>query len=160
MKSVTWSYMLWPVLDKEIENLAKSCSACQVLKQAPPVAPLHPWVWPSKPWQWVHYDFAGPFQGAMFLHAVDPFSKCPEVQVISTTNIPATCTLGVWRECYCTLCFPQQIVVDNGSQFTAEAFKAFTQYNEIQNIRARSILQWVGEAICPIPESESESILE
>ena len=61
MKSVARSYMWWPGLDKEIENLAKSCSACQAVKRAPPVAPLHPWVWPSKPLQRVNLDFAGPF---------------------------------------------------------------------------------------------------
>ncbi len=41
---------------------------CQAVKRAPPVAPLHPWVWPSRPWQRVN---AGPFQGSMFLIAVD-----------------------------------------------------------------------------------------
>ena len=30
--------------DKDIECLAKSCQACQAVKRAPPVAPLHPWV--------------------------------------------------------------------------------------------------------------------
>ena len=51
MKSVGRSFMWWPGLDKDIENRAKSCQSCQAVKRAPPVAPLHPWVWPSKPWQ-------------------------------------------------------------------------------------------------------------
>ena len=38
MKSVALSYMWWPGLD----NLAKSCQACQAVKRAPPVVPLHP----------------------------------------------------------------------------------------------------------------------
>ena len=50
MKSVARSYMWWPGLDRDVENLAKSCQACQAVKRAPPVVPLHPWVWPSKPW--------------------------------------------------------------------------------------------------------------
>ena len=109
--------------------------ARQVMKQAPPVAALHPWVWPSQPWQWVHYNFPGPFQGAMFLHAVDPFWKWPEVHVIviSPTNVPAT--LDVWREWQCTHCIPERIMMDNGSHFTAEAFKAFSQCNEIWCVR-------------------------
>jgi hypothetical protein len=33
----------------------------------PQVAPLHPWEWPSAPWERVHVDFAGPFMDSMFL---------------------------------------------------------------------------------------------
>ena len=59
--------MWWPGLDKDIENLARSCEQCLAVKQKPPVAPFHPWEWPACPWQRVHLDFAGPFQGAMFM---------------------------------------------------------------------------------------------
>ena len=127
MKSVAKSYMWWPGLDKETENLAKSCTACLAVKRAPPAAPLHPWVWPSKPWQRVHLDFPSPFQGVMFLVAIDAFSKWPEVRVMSTTTVSAT--LDVLREWFCVHGIPEQIVTDNGSQFTADAFKVFTQCN-------------------------------
>ena len=96
MKSVARSYMWWPGLDGELESLAKACQSCQAVKRAPPVAPLHPWVWPSKPWQRVHLDFAGPFQGTMFLVAVDAYSKWPEVRIMSTTTV--SMTLDVLRE--------------------------------------------------------------
>lgn len=66
MKSVTQSYIWWPGIDKEIEQLAKSCQSCQAVKGSPPVTPLHPWIWPARPWQRVHMDFAGPFEGKMF----------------------------------------------------------------------------------------------
>jgi hypothetical protein len=88
MKAVARSYMWWPGLDKNIETLAKACVPCQVVKKSPAVAPLHPWAWPEKPWQRVHLDFAGPFQGSMFLIAVDAHSKWPEVHpMVSTTAI-------------------------------------------------------------------------
>ena len=96
MKSVARSYMWWPGLDKDLEQLAKSCQSCQAVKGSPPAAPLHPWIWPSKPWQRVHLDFAGPFQGAMFLVCVDAFSKWPEARVMSTTTVSKT--LNVLRE--------------------------------------------------------------
>ena len=82
-------HMWWPGLDKEIENLATSCTACHAVKRAPTV-PLHPWIWPLRPWQRVHLDFAGPFQGVMFLIAVDAYSKWPEVRVMSTSTVSAT----------------------------------------------------------------------
>ena len=54
MKSVARSYMWWPGLDKDLEQLAKSCQSCQAIRGSPPVAPLHLWIWPSKPWERVH----------------------------------------------------------------------------------------------------------
>ena len=50
MKSVARSHMWWPGLDKAIEQMAKSCRSCQTVKGSPPVVPLHPWTWPSRPW--------------------------------------------------------------------------------------------------------------
>lgn len=79
MKSLARCHMWWPGLDKSVENIAKSCISCQSVKQSPPVAPLHPWIWPSKPWQRVHVDFAGPYMGKTFFIAVDAHSKWPEV---------------------------------------------------------------------------------
>ena len=66
MKSVARSYMWWPGLDKELEQLAKSCLPCQAVKQAPSVVPLQTWIWPARPWQHVQLDFAGPFQYHVF----------------------------------------------------------------------------------------------
>jgi len=63
--------MWWLGLDQEIEEMVKSCVSCQAVKNAPAVAPLHPWLWPPKPWQRLHVDFAGPFRGRIFLNVVD-----------------------------------------------------------------------------------------
>ena len=71
MESIARSYMWWPKLDSHIECMAKACTSCKAVKYAPPSVPLQPWTWPSKPWQRVHLDFAGPFQGSMFLIGVD-----------------------------------------------------------------------------------------
>ena len=90
MKSVARSYFWWPGVDKAIEELAKSCQSCQAVKQAPAAAPLHPWIWPTRPWQRVHLDFAGPFQGSMFLVAIDAHSKWPEVYAMSSTTAERT----------------------------------------------------------------------
>ena len=134
MKSVARSYMWWPGLDKDLESLAKACQACQAVKRAPPVAPLHPWVWPSRPWQRVHLDFAGPFQGSMFLVGVDAHSKWPEVRIMSTTTVGKT--LDVLREWFAAHGIPEQIVTDNGPQFTADDFDVFTRRNGIKHTKS------------------------
>ena len=48
-KAIARSYVLWPKLDNDIESLMKSCTHCESVRNSPPVAPLHPWNWPSKP---------------------------------------------------------------------------------------------------------------
>ena len=75
MKALAHSYIWWPGMDEEINNLVKSCSVCQQSQPAPAVAPLHSWEWPSEPWSRLHLDFAGPFMGHMFLIIVDAHSK-------------------------------------------------------------------------------------
>ena len=71
MKAIARSYHWWEGVDKDIESVVKSCQACQSVKNAPPNAPLHPWLWPTKPWQRLHVDFAGPFRGRTYLLITD-----------------------------------------------------------------------------------------
>ena len=71
MKMIARSYMWWPSIDKSSESIAKSCQVCHEAKQTPANAPLHPWTWPSKPWQHIHLDFTGPFMASMFIVVVD-----------------------------------------------------------------------------------------
>ena len=88
------------------------------MKQAPASAPLHPWIWPSRPWQRIHLDFAGPFLGKFFFILVDAHSKWAEVVEMSHTS--AARTITVLQQLFATHGIPEQIVTDNGSQFTSE----------------------------------------
>ena len=133
MKAVGRSYFWWPGLDKRIEELVKSCKSCQAVKSAPAATPLHPWTWPSKPWQRIHIDFAGPFLGSMFLIVVDAHSKWPEVYPMSTTT--AEKTIEVLRHIFASHGLPMQVVTDNGPQFTAEEFARFLRNNGVKHIR-------------------------
>ena len=90
MKSLARSYIWWPKIDKDIEHLAKSCPGCQLQQNEAGKVSLHPWEWPTAPWQRIHLDFAGPFLGRMFLVIVDAHSKWPEVEVMSSTTSTQT----------------------------------------------------------------------
>ena len=83
MKAIAWSYFWYPGLDKGIEDCGQYCVSCQAVKNAPSVAPLHPWLWQAHPWQWIHVDFAGPFMGKTYLLVVDAHSKWPEIIVLT-----------------------------------------------------------------------------
>ena len=112
MKSVARSYLWWPGLDKELEECVQNCVPCQTVKSAPALAPLHPWVWPSKPWKRVHLDFAGPFMGRMYLIAIDAHSKWPEV--IEMTSTTAQKTIIELRRIFEAYRLPEQVVTITG----------------------------------------------
>ena len=85
MKAIVRSYIWWEGVDKDIESIVKSCQACQSVKNSPPSALLHPWLYPTKPWQHLHVDFAGLFQGRMYLQFLMPIQnghKSPRCQVL------------------------------------------------------------------------------
>ena len=132
VKQIARSYVWWPHIDKDIEELVKGCKSCQQDQKPPVPAPLHPWLWPSKPWIRVHLDFAGPFMGKTFLIAVDAFSKWPEIIEMSTTT--AANTIRVLRELFAVHGIPEQLVSDNGPQFVSTEFLEFCKSNGVKHL--------------------------
>ena len=55
---------------------------------------------------------------------VDSYSKWPEI--IPTKSINANTTINLLRGIFATHGIPEQIVSDNGTQFTSSEFKSFT----------------------------------
>ena len=133
VKQIARSHVWWPCIDKDIENLVKACTSCQQDQRAPVAAPLHPWIWPSKPWVRVHLDFAGPFMGKTFLITVDAFSKWPEIIEMSSTT--ATNTIKVLRDIFSRHGLPEQLVSDNGPQFISSEFSEFCKINGVKHFR-------------------------
>ena len=114
MKAIARSYMWWLGIDKDIENLAKSCLPCHENKSQPATA--------------------CPFLDKTFLVVVDAHSKWPEViEMPSTTSFKTTEALRNLFEKYG---LPEQLVSDNGPQFTSEEFAEFMKVNGIKHIRS------------------------
>jgi len=131
MKNLARSFVWWPDIDHHIENVAKDCSGCQMVQNTPAPGTLHPWEWPSSPWQRVHIDFAGPFMDTMFLILVDAHSKWPEaIPMPSTTSEK---TIDALRTIFARNGLPEQVCSDNGPQFTSEEFRAFMRNNGVKH---------------------------
>ncbi len=134
MKALARSHVWWHGLDQDIEALAKSCQACLAVKQSPAKAPLHPWTWPSRPWQRLHVDFAGPFLNQSYFIVVDAHSKWAEVVEMTKTTTAKTIT--ALRHLFAVHGIPEQIVSDNGPQFVSSDFEEFTRGNGIRHTRS------------------------
>ena len=132
MKALARSFVWWPGIDQDVESVAMKCSGCQQVQNEPARSPLHLWEWPPSPWQRIHVDFAGPFMGTNFLVVVDACSKWPEVFTMNSTTTNQTIT--VLRELFARTGVPEQLVSDNGPQFTSEDFQTFLRNNGIRHI--------------------------
>lgn len=134
MKGIARSYVWWPGIDKEIENVTKSCSGCSKIQNNQTKAPVHPWEWPSAPWQRIHIDFAGPFLNKNVFIMVDAHSKWPEV--FPMKKITSFKTIKILRTVFALNGIPEQIVSDNGSQFTSHKFDEFIRKNGIKHFKS------------------------
>ena len=133
MKSLARIHVWWPSIDKHIEEMVRGCQACQSVRNKPSTALLHPWSWPDRPWKRVHVDFAGPYQNFMFLVVVDSHSKWLEVIPMKTTTTEKT--IEVLQPLFAAYGLPEQLVSDNGPQFTSSEFEQFMKANGIKHIK-------------------------
>ena len=134
MKSLARSHVWWPNIDSELEERAKRCSPCQEQKNAPPKAPLNPWLWPESPCDHIHIDFAGLLMGKMLLIATDAFSKWPEVTIM--TNTSSSKSIAAFRKMFARNGISRELVSDNGPQFVSHEFQLFTRNSGIRHIRS------------------------
>ena len=134
MKALARGYMWWPGMDKAIEGCVKECSICQCSRKMPPAAPLHPWARPEKPWSRIHIDYAGPFEGKMFLLITDAYSKWLEVH--ATNSSTSAVTIELLRKSFSSLGLPEVVLSDNAATFTSAEFAEFLKQNGVRHIRS------------------------
>ncbi|KAK3739921.1 hypothetical protein QZH41_004932 [Actinostola sp. cb2023] len=80
----------------------------------------------------IHVDYAE-FEGVYYLVVVDAHSKWPEVFATSSTT--ATKTIDLLSVLFAAYGLPEELVSDNGPQFTSEEFGNFMKRNGITHTR-------------------------
>ncbi|XP_046841958.1 uncharacterized protein K02A2.6-like [Xenia sp. Carnegie-2017] len=58
MKSLARLHVWWSTLDQDIEQTVRDCTSCQFNRFKSPLKVNNPWIWPVRPWQRIHVDFA------------------------------------------------------------------------------------------------------
>lgn len=157
MKGMARSFIYWPGIDSDIEQVAKTCVNCARNAHEPSKVRDHHWEYPKNPWERIHIDYAGPVAGKMLLIIVDAYSKWLEVKITSSTTTQAT--ISMLEELFAAYGIPITIVSDNGPQFTATEFKEFIQrigvkyhkrtapYHPATNGQAERYVQTVKDAL-------------
>ena len=93
MKNLARPYAWWPSIDKDIENISKFCTSCQIHQNMPLKAPMHPWENLQTPWGRISLDLAGPYLGNMFLVITDYYAKWFDIMPMNSIN---TATFIIW----------------------------------------------------------------
>ena len=132
MKELARSYVWWPNLDKDLEDLCHSCPTCLSHRANPRKAELHPWEWPTHPWHRLHVDFAGPVEGRYFLIIVDAHSKW--VDIYHTKGMTSSETIQCLEHSFAQFGLPISIVSDNGPCFVSQEFQEFIKCRGLRHI--------------------------
>ena len=131
-KSLIRSYFWWTNIDKDVENLIKSCNSCLHTLPSPPRVEVVSWEKPDGPWSRIHIDYAGPCHGYYFLVIVNAFSKW--IEVFKTKSISAEATLNMLKHLFKRWGLAKTLVSDNETQFTSDILKQFMDNNGINHI--------------------------
>ena len=133
-KALARNYVWWPKMDKDIEDLVRHCTSCQINQRKPAKSTPHPWKEPSGPWERVHMDYAGPFLNHMYLVVIDSYSKWMEVVRLPVGQTKTSDTIKALRTIFCRWGLCPIIVSDNGPQFISEEMDVFMKKNGITHI--------------------------
>lgn len=124
MKMRARSYLWWPGINEDLEELVALCKTCMQARKNPIKAPLALWPSPDGCWSRVHSDFLEPLFGHMFLIVVDASSKWPEVADMNS-NTQTDKVIVKFKKLFVRYGLPNHLVIDNGRQFTSAEFQKF-----------------------------------
>ena len=132
MRSLARYYVWWPGIDKDVERCVQSCELCQQNRPHQPEVPLFSWNVANGSWDRIHIDYAGPFEGYMWLVVVCSYTKWVEIVPLKTAT--SQMTIVALRVMFGRWGLPRQLVSDNGAQFISNEFKQFCDKNGICHV--------------------------
>ncbi len=133
MKALASSFIWWPRLDIDIEDLVRSSPECQSSRNLPGHTVPHPMVFPEARWRRIRADFAE-WKAKIYLLLIGAYSKWPEIHELGT-HVTATQTVEAMRRTFSIHGIPHKLVTDIGHQFVAHEFEEFIRANGIRHQR-------------------------
>nr|XP_024219289.1 uncharacterized protein K02A2.6-like [Halyomorpha halys] len=150
-KAYARNYFWWPKMDKDIQDLAKSCDICCTMRGAPPKSVLHPWPHPHVPWTRLHMDYLGPINGRISVFVVcDSTSKWIEAKIVKSTT--AQTAIEILSDMFARFGLPRAISSDGARCFTGHEMTSF--------LKSHSIRHLVGAPFHPQTNGAGESAVK
>ncbi|KAL9953715.1 hypothetical protein ACROYT_G041171 [Oculina patagonica] len=116
--------LFWPGMMTQIEEQVAKCFKCSQYQTAHAKEPMIITETLERPWSKIAADLFE-YQGNSYLLCVDYFSKWIEVDKLD--DFTSRNTISYLKSQFSRHGIPDQLITDNGSQFTSSEFNAFTK---------------------------------
>lgn len=131
----------WPGLDKHVEHFVRDCLQCSISdkSQVTVPSPVEAVSVPSKPWSKLAIDVIGPLTLSSSnipeygIVLVDYYTHWPELKFVKTPT--TACVVDFLEFLFAREGIPDEIVSDNGSQFTSVEFKNFLSLVDVKHTK-------------------------
>ena len=143
-KSLLRTSMWFPRMDLILEDVIKSCHACQIVTCKPQKEPLNMVPIPEEPWTNLRTDFYGPVSqaGEYILVVQDEHSRYPDVEIVHSTS--SRVVIPALDRIMSRFGIPKILRSDNGPPFQGEEFAEFAKWMGIKHVRVTPCTPWAN----------------
>lgn len=121
----------WPGIASDVKKLVMSCKHCNIHRPSQNREPLISTPLPDLPWQKLAADLCE-FKGRHYLIVIDYFSRWLEILDLPKTN--SETVIQKLKSIFTRYGIPEELMTDNGPQFSAEQFRNFTAEYDFQHV--------------------------
>jgi transposase InsO family protein len=122
--------LFWPGMNLDIERAVARCAHCLKYRNKQQKEPLKPHDIPEKPWQKVATDLFH-WNNHDYLLVADYYSKFVEICVLENTK--SKTVINHMKSIFARQSPPEEVVSDNGPQYSSVEFKQFAETWEFQH---------------------------
>lgn len=129
MRQLLRNFVWWPGLDGDVQKFVSKCESCVVANGSRDNQQLPPWSECQRFFQRVFIDICF-FENQQFLVLVDQFSGFVDVHILP--KLSSDQVIRVLQIIFKYFGPPEQLVCDNGKQFTSQNFREFLTNNHVE----------------------------
>ena len=122
-KSRARDTIFWPGMCSDIKEYVAKCTICAQTQRSNAKEPVKPSEIPERPWSKIAIDICE-IKGQNYLVSIDYYRKWPEIAKLD--NLSSKNTIMYMKRQFSRYGIPDEVVSDNGPQFSSHEFETFS----------------------------------